>query len=112
MTRQALILLHQSLERREKADEINLLDTVRGIAFFGVPNRGMDNEALRSIVGDGPNRSLVEHIGWTERYLQDQHLKFLDILETEMNLKVLSLYETVESPTLQQVCICAIQFLI
>lgn len=51
-----------SLSKSTVEDDINLLQAVRGIAFFGVPNDGMDISSLIPMAGDGPNRFLLESI--------------------------------------------------
>ncbi|KAJ9129772.1 hypothetical protein NKR23_g12464, partial [Pleurostoma richardsiae] len=59
IVKQTLIYLSKSTREEDK----NLIRAVYGIAFFGVRHDGMDISTLRSMVGDGPNRFLLESIG-------------------------------------------------
>ena len=69
-----------------------------GLIFFGVPNRGMDIDSLRAIVGDQPNRYILESIGQCSDVLQDQDIRFgLDFHYKDS--PIFSFYETKTSPT-------------
>ena len=73
---------HQTEPRKPLEKE--RLRSIAGFAFFGVPNRGMDIASFRSIVGNSPNRYLLEPFGHYSDLLREQelasHLPF--ILET------------------------------
>ena len=83
-----------------RGDEIDKrqMQSIMGLIFFGVPNRGMDIESLRAIVGDQPNRYILESIGQCSDLLREQDLRFgLDFHYKDS--PVFSFYETKTSPT-------------
>ena len=55
---QAIIKLARGNESDKKQ-----MESLVGLLFFGVPNRGMDVESLQAIVGDKQNRYLLESVG-------------------------------------------------
>ena len=74
-----------------------------GLVFFGVPNRGMDIASLRAMVGDQPNRYILESIGPCSDLLLEQDVRFgLDFHYRDS--PVFSFYETKISPTAVKVC--------
>lgn len=81
-----------------------LRDAIYGIAFFGVPHDGMDIRSLIPMVGDGPNRFLLESIGFTNsQILSIQQRKFSKALGVKGEFEIISFYETRLSPTALQV---------
>ena len=69
-----------------------------GLIFFGVPNRGMDIESLRAMVGDQPNRYILESIGQYSDLLLEQDVRFgLDFHFEDS--PIFSFFETKTSPT-------------
>lgn len=93
-----------SLSKSTVEDDINLLQAVRGIAFFGVPNDGMDISSLIPMAGDGPNRFLIESINRiNSQILTMQQRGFYKALGEEGEAEIICFYETVESPTAQKV---------
>ncbi|KAL6406794.1 Protein SERAC1 [Ilyonectria robusta] len=92
-----------SLSKSTVEDDINLLRAVRGIAFFGVPNDGMDISSLIPMAGDGPNRFLLESINRiNSQILTMQQREFYKALGEEGEAEIICFYETVESPTAQK----------
>ncbi len=68
--KQALVMLAGSGTR-----ETFLLDKIQGAIFFGVPSVGMPISHIRAMVGDQPNRILVEDLSDQSDYvlkLEDQ----------------------------------------
>ncbi|KAB5522810.1 hypothetical protein GE09DRAFT_1293597 [Coniochaeta sp. 2T2.1] len=55
----------------DQDDRANL-DATLGALFFGVPNRGMDNTALLSIIETQPNSALVNELSIGSAFLQNQ----------------------------------------
>jgi hypothetical protein len=77
---------------------------VYGIIFFGVPHDGMDISSLIPMVGDGPNRFLIESIGRVNsQILSIQQREFHKALGGKGDSKIFCFFETVESPTAIQV---------
>ncbi|KAH8694740.1 hypothetical protein BGZ61DRAFT_532780 [Ilyonectria robusta] len=58
IVKQALI----SMSRSKNEADTTLVRAVYGIVFFGVPHDGMDISSLIPMVGNGPNRPLIESI--------------------------------------------------
>jgi hypothetical protein len=80
--------------------DIANLKSIRGILFFGVPNQGMPIEQLYPIVGDGPNRQLIEQIGKSSDTLRDFGERFRQKF-TYRDSTVYSFYETRLSPLIE-----------
>ncbi|KAL6697259.1 nacht and ankyrin domain-containing protein [Trichoderma pleuroticola] len=96
IVKQFLISLSKS---KDDVDQ-RLRRAVYGIAFFGVPHDSMDIHSLIPIVGDGPNRSLLESIGSTNsQILSIQQREFSDALGHQGETEIVSFYETCLSPT-------------
>ncbi|KAM0412754.1 hypothetical protein ACHAPD_007800 [Fusarium lateritium] len=90
-----LILLSKS-----KTEEyIRLVRAVYGIVFFGVPHDGMDISSLIPMVGDGPNRFLVESISHINSQLSIQQQEFHKSLGDKGDMEIVCFYETLESQT-------------
>ncbi|KAK0619440.1 ankyrin repeat-containing domain protein [Immersiella caudata] len=89
-----------SLSKSNSVDSKRLLDTVCGIAFFGVPHDGMDVTSFIPMVGDGPNRFLVESFSHFNSHALDmQRRDFHSALGPEGSVEVVCFYETEMSPT-------------
>ncbi|KAK5637257.1 hypothetical protein RRF57_012969 [Xylaria bambusicola] len=100
IVKQALI----SLSRSENEDDQKLIQMVYGIVFFGVPHHGMDIGSLIPMVGNGPNRFLLESIGnINSQVLSEQHRQFHNALGGKGESEVVCFYETLLSPTAERV---------
>ena len=98
MRRQAII----KLGRGDQSDK-KQMQSIMGLVFFGVPNRGMDIASLRAMVGDQPNRYILESIGHCSDLLLEQDLRFgLDFHYRDS--PIISFYENKISPTALKVC--------
>lgn len=98
MTGQTMITLSKSKEE----DDLRLIRAVYGIVFFGVPHDGMDISSLIPMVGDGPNRFLVESINRiNSQVLSNQQQEFHAALGEKGASEVFCFYETLASPTAQ-----------
>ncbi|PON29166.1 hypothetical protein TGAM01_v202273 [Trichoderma gamsii] len=91
-----------NLSKSPSQDDQNLFRAIYGIVFFGVPHGGMDVASLIPMVGDGPNRLLVESIGASSSILDDLELNFHPSLGGQGEKEVTCFYETEQSPTAQQ----------
>ncbi|KAK3684319.1 hypothetical protein B0T22DRAFT_493833 [Podospora appendiculata] len=76
----------------------NLIGIVRGAIFFGVPNLGMEQSHIRTIVQDNPNEALVEDIARNSNYLCQLDKDFKQAFFHE-RLKCFWAFETSKSPT-------------
>ena len=74
------------------------MESVVGLLFFGVPNRGMDIESLQAIVGDQHNRYLLESVGQYSDLLFQQDSQF-GLMFHFKDTHVVSFFETKSSPT-------------
>ncbi|KAK7409433.1 hypothetical protein QQX98_008394 [Neonectria punicea] len=93
-----------SLSKSESKDDKVLLGAVYGVVFFGVPHDGMDINSLIPMVGDQPNRFLVESIGHVNsQILSTQRREFHPVLGEKGESEVFCFYETLQSPTAQEV---------
>lgn len=64
----------------------------------------MDISSLIPMAGDGPNRSLIESLSHNNSLtLTMQHREFHKVLGDEGESEVFCFYETLKSPTAQQV---------
>ena len=73
-----------------------------GIIFFAVPQRGLDVEDMKRIMGqeEHPRTGLLHQINTDSKELHHQLVDFKDIL---YDRKVISFYETEQSQRLQRV---------
>lgn len=96
-------MLIRLAESRDAKDQ-QILRSVYGIALFGVPNHGMPIASLVPMAGNGPNRFLLESISdKNPQILTDQHERFFQALESAGDNEIVCFYETMESPTAQEV---------
>ncbi|RYP24486.1 hypothetical protein DL765_000506 [Monosporascus sp. GIB2] len=91
-----------ALSKSKNEDDLRLVQAVYGIVFFGVPHDGMDTSSLIAMVGNGPNRPLVDSISRiNSQILGIQQREFHTVLGSEGDSEIVCFYETVESPTAQ-----------
>lgn len=79
-----------------------ILDVVRGVFFFGVPNQGMEIKSLIPIVKGQPNQLLLHSLGTESQLLRNQCRDFEKSLHFR-DIDIACFYETAESRTAQQV---------
>ncbi|KAK3350351.1 hypothetical protein B0T25DRAFT_570915 [Lasiosphaeria hispida] len=98
------LLIKEALNQmHDDAKLSRLLAFISGILFFGVPNNGMEIRSLTPIVGDQPNRALVESLSRINpNVLKSQRNKFEKVTEQLKALKMYCFYETEESPTAER----------
>ncbi|ORY64882.1 uncharacterized protein BCR38DRAFT_186225 [Pseudomassariella vexata] len=96
IVKQALI----SLSKSKNEDDLTLFRAMYGIVFFGVPHDGMQIKSLIPMVGDGPNRFLVESISSiNSQILSIQQREFSKALGGQGDSEIICFYETLMSPT-------------
>ena len=84
-------------------DDQELLRSINVTAFFGVPHDGMEISHLIPMVGDGPNRPLIEAIGRVNsQVLIHQKREFASVLKPYA-LKIFCFFETRKSHTAHKV---------
>lgn len=93
-----------SLSKSKHEDDKRLIRAVYGIMFFGVPHDGMDISSLIPMVGDRPNRFLIESISHVNsQILSMQQRAFHTALGEEGDSEIVCFYETEKSPTARKV---------
>lgn len=70
-----------------------VLNATHGFVFFGVPNLGMATASLVPMVGDQPNRGLLETLGRNSALLRRHQDEFRKAFEPKQ-IQVTSFYET------------------
>ncbi|KAH7235326.1 hypothetical protein BKA59DRAFT_532564 [Fusarium tricinctum] len=99
IVKQTLIILSNST----KEDDLKLAKAVHGIVFFGVPHDGMDISSLVAMVGDKPNRFLIESVGHNNpQLLHEQRRQFNTALDHDGDPEIIYFYKTEKSPTAQK----------
>lgn len=88
----------------EHEEDEELLKSVVGFVFFGVPHHGMTTESLVPLFQDQPNRALLESLGKNSDLLSRLQKDF-DKAISAQHPEVVSYYETESSPTACKVSI-------
>lgn len=83
------------MSKGDDSDRANLNATY-GALFFGTPNQGMDIESLVTMVGDQPNRYLLESLGKGSEVLKALLNNFNEVF-TSRDSEIISFYETQQS---------------
>ncbi|KAI9891232.1 MAG: hypothetical protein M1814_002922 [Vezdaea aestivalis] len=94
------IVLKQALIQMAGGDERDKANAaaVRGILFFGVPSQGIDIRSMVAMVEGNANENLLKSIRPDSDMLRLQHREFCKGFPYR-SCKVVSFYETEESPT-------------
>ncbi|KAI5460811.1 hypothetical protein BGZ63DRAFT_445733 [Mariannaea sp. PMI_226] len=96
IVKQALVILSES----KNETLLKLSRAVCGIAFFGVPHHGMAISSLVPMIGNRPNRFLVESLNFNNsQILSTLHRAFHHALDGEGEAQIVCFYETELSPT-------------
>jgi hypothetical protein len=91
------------LSRSDSMNDRGLQKLVKGLAFLGVPNGGMDIQSLIPMVTGSPNRSLVDSLNQMySPLLTRQHEDFRRVSGREADTIITCFYETRLSPTAQK----------
>jgi protein SERAC1 len=84
--------------RNASTHDPDILDSIYGALFFGVPNQGMNVESLIPMVENQVNQGLLHSMSNESELLRKQNRDFakaFDFLES----KIVCFYETLTSPT-------------
>jgi len=87
------IILKEALDR-----ERDIIHHVAGAVFFGSPSRGMDTQALMTMVEGQPTAALVRDLATTSDYLQELDDRFFEVARRG-RMEIFWAYETKTSPT-------------
>jgi hypothetical protein len=80
------------------APTLDILNSIYGALFFGVPNQGMDIESLIPMVKHQVNQGLLHSISNESELLRKQSREFPKAFDFQ-DSKIVCFYETVTSPT-------------
>jgi hypothetical protein len=69
---------------------------VRLVVFLAAPHRGMEIEALLTVIKDKPPQQLINELRRNSAILRELDRSFIDAAE---HIKILTVYETQETPT-------------
>ncbi|KAI9150625.1 Protein SERAC1 [Paramyrothecium foliicola] len=94
--KQALVILADGTNRAG-----DILDSIRGIVFFGTPSVGMPLSNLLALVEHQPNKDLVETLSDRSNFLENLEVQFRGISFVG-RITVLWAYETETSPTIMK----------
>lgn len=100
-----MLMTYQAVVAMKDADDeldADILQSTAAFFFFGVPHQGMATKFLVPIVKDQPNRALLETLSVNSPLLGRQMRDFPRAFGTN-EPKVISFYETKESPTAELV---------
>ena len=93
VVKRALILLEQ--EGRDEEKEI--LNSVKGLVFFGVPHKGMGTSHLLAMVANQPNEDLISRTLSTDSELLSELDEQFASIALRLNNNIKVVYETAES---------------
>ncbi|OCK74812.1 hypothetical protein K432DRAFT_309928 [Lepidopterella palustris CBS 459.81] len=82
------------------SDPVNF-QSVYGLLFFGVPNRGIEISHWLPIVDNQPNENLIRNLAPGSIYLRNLQHKFCQVFGFH-DSRVVSIYETMKSKTAKQ----------
>ncbi|KAK4449085.1 hypothetical protein QBC34DRAFT_97915 [Podospora aff. communis PSN243] len=98
IVKQMLISLSKSKDNSD--DHLRIFQRASGVLFFGVPHDGIDIASFVMMVGDGPNRSLVESLSRENSQVLDiQRREFQSVFKKGHACEIVCFYETEQSPT-------------
>jgi len=80
----------------------DILSSCVGLFFFGVPNRGLDLNSLRTLVRDQKNADFLGNLSEGSEFLKFAHDYFARAVETELEgCQIVSFYETKDTPSVE-----------
>jgi hypothetical protein len=96
--------LSLAMHGKSDPENLNFCKSCYALLFFGVPNLGLRNDQLRSMVKGQPNERLINDLvvdkdSEPSPFLSSLSRRFADCSE-DQGFKVISFYERKESPTL------------
>ncbi|KAI1111016.1 hypothetical protein F5Y14DRAFT_454429 [Nemania sp. NC0429] len=93
-----LVLKQTFVTLANKTPDAPILRSTQGVVFFGVPNSGMEQSELLSVVKGQPNSGLVSDLSLHSPYTRQLDQQFIGISALQDTLLYWG-YETKESPT-------------
>jgi len=98
------LLIKEALVQIAASDAgLDLMAPLLGMLFFGVPNDGMDIGSLIPIVGDQPNRFLLESLNAMNSQILGLQRQAFSKLSSGSDFEMFCFFETEQSPTAAEV---------
>lgn len=99
-------LVHAYKTQKRNPENLKIYKACCGLLFFGVPNYGLRNEQLETIVEGQPNQALiralvVDNDSEPSAFLKRIADQFSECFKRQCSLRVVSLYERRKSSTVQ-----------
>lgn len=86
-----------------------MIDSIRGVVFFGVPNKGMEISHLLPMVNGRPNDRIIHLLSPHSDFLPNLDERFSGIA-THRDIKIMSVYETKRSATVEVIVPRPVQY--
>lgn len=98
-----LLISFQALlsKAHDNCTDSDIVKATYAILFFGVPSQGMNIESIIPMVGDQPNRALVESLSKVSETLITQQAAFVQVFPLNGS-ELICFYETRQSPTAER----------
>lgn len=84
-------------------DNREIIRALKGLLLFGVPHVGMLNRPLLPMVQGQPNESLISCLKTESEFLELHQKDYAAARLKLRNVEVIAFFETVETPTVEQV---------
>ncbi|KAF3073926.1 hypothetical protein CFAM422_003506 [Trichoderma lentiforme] len=94
VVKQALVQASEGSE-----DDLAVFRSCYAVMFFAVPNRGLDNKSLMSMVKGQPNEDLVRNLGVESSFSTLLHESF--IKRFTLDSEIICIFETKTTPTVE-----------
>ncbi|OPB46269.1 ankyrin repeat protein [Trichoderma guizhouense] len=95
-----LVVKHALVQASEGSeDDLAIFRSCYAVMFFAVPNRGLDNINLMSMVKGQPNEDLVRNLGGESPFLNHLHESFHK--RFTLNSEIICAFETKTTPTVE-----------
>ncbi|KAL6695606.1 hypothetical protein J3F84DRAFT_408618 [Trichoderma pleuroticola] len=95
-----LVVKHALVQASEGSeDDLAVFKSCYAVLFFAVPNRGLDNLNLMSMVKGQPNEDLVRNLGVDSPFLNHLHESFHK--RFTLNSEIICVFETKTTPTVE-----------
>ncbi|KAJ4859789.1 NACHT domain-containing protein [Trichoderma breve] len=95
-----LVVKHALVQASEGSeDDLAVFRSCYAILLFAVPNRGLDNLSLKSMVKGQPNEDLVRDLGVNSPFLNHLHESFNK--RFTLDSEIICVYETKTTPTVE-----------
>ncbi|KAG7009638.1 hypothetical protein G7Y79_00002g007530 [Physcia stellaris] len=97
------LIIKQALlsKAHDNCTDSDIVKATYAILFFGVPSQGMNIESIIPMVGDQPNRALVESLSKVSETLITQQAAFVQVFPLNGS-ELICFYETRQSPTAER----------